>query len=56
MKLLLIRHALPVRREMAVGTPGPELLSSEHLGAIYASPLGRAYHPGLPTGLFQESC
>jgi 2,3-bisphosphoglycerate-dependent phosphoglycerate mutase len=57
MELLLVRHALPVRREL-VGTPAdPELsadgraqalhlatyLSSEHLDAIYASPLQRAY-------------
>ncbi|MEP7201186.1 MAG: histidine phosphatase family protein [Ilumatobacteraceae bacterium] len=56
MELLLIRHALPIRRE-GVGAPAdPELsadgraqaehlatyLSSEHLDAIYASPLHRA--------------
>ena len=57
MELLLIRHALPVRRELADGVADPELsaeghtqaehlatyLSSEHLDAIYASPLQRAY-------------
>jgi 2,3-bisphosphoglycerate-dependent phosphoglycerate mutase len=57
MELLLIRHALPVRRELADGIADPELsadglaqaehlatyLSSEHLDAIYASPLRRAY-------------
>ena len=57
MELLLVRHALPVRREL-VGVPAdPELsadgraqaehlatyLSSEHLDAIYASPLRRAH-------------
>jgi broad specificity phosphatase PhoE len=56
MELLLIRHALPVRREMVEGPADPELsdegiaqaehlatyLSSEHLDAIYASPLRRA--------------
>ena len=56
MELLLIRHALPVRRELASGAADPELsadgraqaehlatyLSSEHLDAIYASPLQRA--------------
>ncbi len=57
MELLLIRHALPVRRELADGVADPELstdghaqaehlatyLSSEHLDAIYASPLRRAH-------------
>jgi 2,3-bisphosphoglycerate-dependent phosphoglycerate mutase len=57
MELLLVRHALPVRREMVEGPADPELspdglaqaehlatyLSSEHLDAIYASPLRRAY-------------
>ena len=57
MELLLVRHALPLRREMMVGPADPELspdgraqaehlatyLSSEHLDAIYASPLRRAY-------------
>ena len=56
MELLLIRHALPVRRELVDGPADPELsvdgraqaehlatyLSSEHLDAIYASPLLRA--------------
>ncbi|HEY0520100.1 MAG TPA: histidine phosphatase family protein [Ilumatobacteraceae bacterium] len=56
MELLLIRHALPVRRELTSGVADPELsddgraqaehlaayLSSEHLDAIYASPLQRA--------------
>jgi len=57
MELLLVRHALPVRRELVDGAADPELsadghaqaghlatyLSSEHLDAIYASPLRRAY-------------
>lgn len=57
MELLLVRHALPVRRELLDGPADPELsadgraqaehlaryLSSEHLDAIYASPLRRAY-------------
>jgi probable phosphoglycerate mutase len=56
MELLLVRHALPVRRESVDGPADPELsadgraqaehvatyLSSEHLDAIYASPLRRA--------------
>jgi 2,3-bisphosphoglycerate-dependent phosphoglycerate mutase len=56
MELLLVRHALPVRRELVEGPADPELsaegraqaehlatyLSSEHLDAIYASPLRRA--------------
>jgi probable phosphoglycerate mutase len=56
MELLLVRHALPVRRELESGAADPELsadgraqaehlatyLSSEHLDAIYASPLLRA--------------
>ncbi|MDP9465342.1 MAG: histidine phosphatase family protein [Actinomycetota bacterium] len=56
MELLLVRHALPVRRELVEGPADPELsadgraqaahlatyLSSERLDAIYASPLRRA--------------
>ena len=61
MELLLIRHALPVRRELVSGAADPELsadgraqaqhvatyLSSEHLDAIYASPLRRAHQTAL---------
>ncbi len=61
MELLLIRHALPVRRELVSGAADPELsadgraqaqhvatyLSSEHLDAIYASPLRRAHETAL---------
>lgn len=57
MELLLVRHTLPVRRELVGAPADPELsadgraqaehlatyLSSEHLDAIYASPLRRAY-------------
>ncbi|HEY7627998.1 MAG TPA: histidine phosphatase family protein [Ilumatobacteraceae bacterium] len=57
MELLLVRHALPLRRECVDGPADPDLspdghaqaehlatyLSSEHLDAIYASPLRRAY-------------
>jgi 2,3-bisphosphoglycerate-dependent phosphoglycerate mutase len=61
MELLLVRHALPVRRELTSGAADPELsadgraqaehvatyLSSEHLDAIYASPLLRAHQTAL---------
>lgn len=57
MELLLVRHALPLRREGVDGPADPDLspeghaqaehlavyLSAEHLDAIYASPLRRAY-------------
>jgi probable phosphoglycerate mutase len=57
MELLLIRHALPVRRELEDGVADPELspeglqqaqhlaryLDSEHLDAVYASSLQRAH-------------
>jgi probable phosphoglycerate mutase len=56
MELLLIRHALPVRRELAEGIADPELsttgveqaallagyLAGERLDALYSSPLRRA--------------
>jgi 2,3-bisphosphoglycerate-dependent phosphoglycerate mutase len=62
MELLLIRHALPVRREVVEGPADPELsaegiaqtehlatyLSSEHLDAIYASPMRRARQTAQP--------
>jgi probable phosphoglycerate mutase len=62
MELLLIRHGLPVRRELEVGHADPELseagvaqaehlaqyLASEHLDAVYASPLQRAYQTAEP--------
>jgi probable phosphoglycerate mutase len=62
MELLLIRHGLPVRRERADGVADPELstagvaqaehladyLESEHLDAVYASPLRRALQTAQP--------
>jgi 2,3-bisphosphoglycerate-dependent phosphoglycerate mutase len=62
MELLLVRHGLPVRRELEVGSADPELseaghaqarrlaeyLSSEPLDAVYASPLRRAVQTAEP--------
>jgi 2,3-bisphosphoglycerate-dependent phosphoglycerate mutase len=62
MELLLIRHGLPVRRELADGIADPELspagvaqaehlaeyLSSEPLDAVYSSPLQRAMQTAEP--------
>ncbi|MEN9646338.1 MAG: hypothetical protein RL238_3007 [Actinomycetota bacterium] len=62
MELLLIRHGLPVRRELEDGIADPELstaglaqaehladyLDSEPLDAVYASPLQRAFQTALP--------
>lgn len=62
MELLLIRHALPVRRELAEGIADPELsttglaqaehlaeyLSSERIDALYSSPLRRAVQTAEP--------
>ena len=62
MELLLIRHALPVRRELESGAADPELaekghaqatllgeyLASEHLDAVYASPMQRARQTAVP--------
>ena len=62
MELLLIRHALPVRRELSEGAADPELseagfaqaarlaeyLSTEVVHAIYASPLRRAVQTAAP--------
>jgi probable phosphoglycerate mutase len=62
MELLLIRHGLPVRRELLEGPADPELaeagvaqaerlgayLASEHLDAVYASPLRRAHQTAIP--------
>jgi probable phosphoglycerate mutase len=62
-ELLLIRHALPVRRELEVGTADPELSEAGHaqaghlaeylaaeapLDALYASPLNRARQTAAP--------
>jgi probable phosphoglycerate mutase len=65
MELLLIRHGLPVRRELEEGIADPELstsglaqaehladyLASEPLDAIYASPLRRAFQTAEPLAL-----
>jgi probable phosphoglycerate mutase len=62
MELLLIRHGLPVRRELEEGVADPELseaghaqaaylaeyLAEEDLHAVYASPLRRAYQTAQP--------
>ena len=62
MELLIIRHALPVRRELTGGAADPELapdgheqarrlaayLESEHLDAIYSSPMRRARETAAP--------
>lgn len=62
MELLLIRHGLPVRRELDEGIADPELstaglaqaehladyLASEPLDAVYASPLRRALQTAEP--------
>jgi probable phosphoglycerate mutase len=62
MELLLIRHALPVRKELEVGIADPELsehglAQAEHLGtylaperldAVYASSLQRAKQTAVP--------
>ncbi len=62
MELLLIRHALPVRRELTEGPADPELsasgaaqaehlaayLASESLDAVYTSPLRRAVETATP--------
>jgi probable phosphoglycerate mutase len=62
MELLLIRHGLPVRRELEEGIADPELstaglaqaehladyLASEPLDAVYASPLRRAFQTAEP--------
>ncbi len=62
MELLIIRHALPVRRELTEGIADPELapegheqaghlaryLESEQIDAIYASPMTRARETAAP--------
>lgn len=59
---MLIRHGLPVRRELEIGAADPELseaglaqarhladyLSSETIDAVYASPLRRAFQTAQP--------
>ncbi len=62
MELLIIRHALPIRRELESGAADPELsdqghqqaahladyLRTEHFDAIYASPMARARQTAAP--------
>ena len=62
MELILVRHALPIRRENSVGPADPELsregeaqaqlfaeyISSEHIDALYTSPLQRAQQTAAP--------
>ena len=62
MELLIIRHGLPVRRELTEGAADPELapqgheqakhlaryLGSEQIDAIYASPMARARETAAP--------
>lgn len=62
MELLLIRHGLPVRRELSEGIADPELaeaghaqarhladyLAAETIDAVYASPLNRAFQTAQP--------
>jgi len=62
MELLIIRHGLPVRRELTEGAADPELapqgreqaehlaryLASEHIDAVYASPMARAKETAAP--------
>jgi probable phosphoglycerate mutase len=61
-ELLLVRHALPIRKELEHGAADPELsddglaqatllakyLESEHLDAVYASPMNRARQTAEP--------
>jgi probable phosphoglycerate mutase len=62
MELLIIRHALPIRRELTEGVADPELapdgheqaghlaryLASEKIDAVYASPMARARETAAP--------
>jgi probable phosphoglycerate mutase len=67
MELLLVRHALPVRREVVDGPADPELseagrrqaqhlaeyLSTERVHAVYSSPLRRARETAAPVAAAQ---
>lgn len=67
MEVLLIRHAIPVRRELESGIADPELaaeghrqaelmaeyLASENLNAVYASPMRRAQQTAAPLAASQ---
>ena len=62
MELVLVRHALPVRRELTEGIADPELapdghvqaarmaayLATEDIAAVYVSPLRRAQETAAP--------
>ncbi|MFM8946738.1 MAG: histidine phosphatase family protein [Actinomycetota bacterium] len=64
MELLLIRHAIPVRREVEVGPADPDLseagwrqarlladyLASEKIDSLYASPMRRSVQTATPLG------
>lgn len=68
MEVLLIRHAIPIRRELESGIADPELaaegfkqadlmaqyLASEKLHAIYASPMQRAQQTAQPLASMQK--
>jgi 2,3-bisphosphoglycerate-dependent phosphoglycerate mutase len=68
MELLLIRHALPIRRELEEGAADPELsdagheqarhlaeyLATERLDAVYASPMRRAHQTAEPVAKVQD--
>ena len=68
MELLLVRHALPVRRELVDGAADPELapegaeqamrlaeyLATEALDAVYCSPLRRAVQTATPLAEVQN--
>ena len=68
MEVLLIRHAIPIRRELESGIADPELateglkqadlmaqyLASEKLHAIYASPMQRAQQTAQPLASVQR--
>lgn len=68
MELLLVRHALPVRRELESGAADPELapagreqamlladyLATERLDAVYASPMRRARETAEPVADAQQ--
>lgn len=67
MELLLVRHALPIRRELEEGIADPELsesghrqaahlaqyLASERIDAVYSSPLTRAQETARPVAAGQ---
>src|SRR6478609_10126389 len=62
MELLLVRHALPIRREVVEGAADPELseigaaqakllgeyLADEEIAAVYSSPMRRALETAQP--------